>query len=747
MLILVLVQAALASAVTAAEPAWKVQPAPLLTRWAAEVDPAHPLPSYPRPQLVRGDWLNLNGLWDYAITAKDAPAPSAFDGAILVPFCVESALSGVRKPVTGTQRLWYHRAFTVPAGWAGRRVMLNFGAVDWEAAVTVNGKPVGTHRGGYDAFGFDITDALAGAGAQQLVVSVWDPTEGGQPHGKQSFRPGGIWYTAVTGIWQTAWLEPVAPAHVERLAVLPDVDGGRLRLTVRAAGTQAGDEVVAEVLDGGKPVATATGKPGEELSIPIADAKLWWPHAPFLYDLKVALRHGGAEVDAVASYFGMRKIALGKDADGITRPLVNGTFIFMAGPLDQGFWPDGIYTAPTDAALVYDLEMTQRYGFNMTRKHIKVEPERWYEWCDRHGLLVWQDMPSDQPEGGDDAKHRLSPEQRAQHELELTRMVEGLFNHPSIVVWVVFNEGWGQYDTERIVDYTRSLDASRLIDNASGWHDHHVGDLADMHTYPGPGSPKPEERRAAVLGEFGGLGLPVEGHLWTKDSWGYVNMGSPAALTLKYQRLLQKAHELKARSGLSALVYTQITDVEMEINGLMTYDRAVSKMPVEAVADATTGRRFPPAPVELVATAEAKGLPWRFTTAAPPAGWERPGFDASTWNEGLAGFGSGNGGTFEAPIRTAWTSADLWIRREVELGAAPTGPVELRMFHDEDVEVYVNGVLAAKAGGYTTGYEEVAISAAAQQALKAGVNTIAAHVHQTRGGQYLDLGLTLAPAP
>ncbi|MCX6997509.1 MAG: beta-galactosidase [Kiritimatiellaeota bacterium] len=579
---------------------WKPVPGHLMTRWAKAVAPDQVLPEYPRPQLVRAQWQNLNGLWDYAITDRAAAQPAQFNGKILVPFCVESALSGVKKPLTAQQRLWYRRTFTAPELAGDKRLLLHFGAVDWQAKILVNGQAVGEHTGGYDAFTLDITAAVK-SGNNELVVSVFDDSGAShQPKGKQHFpaiaKPGGIMYTPCSGIWQTAWLETVPAAYVESLKIVPDVDGGAVSVTVN---TQGGGQVQVTALDGDQPVATGAGAAGQPIVLKIPDAKLWSPDTPFLYGLRVAC---GA--DTVQSYFGMRKIALGKDDQGITRILLNGKFVFQVGFLDQGFWPDGIYTAPTDAALKFDIETTKKLGMNVARKHVKVEPDRWYYWCDKLGLLVWQDMPgSSAGKGGGKDKTTgerkdgvpFSPEVAQQFEAELKALVEGRWNHPSIIMWVVFNEGWGQYDTPRLTQWVKSMDPSRLVNNASGWNDIPCGDVQDMHSYPGPGAPKPTDGRAAVLGEFGGLGLPVPGHTWVEKTWGYRGMTNAAELTQQYGKLLQRAYELKDQPGLNAVIYTQTTDCETECNGLITYDREVVKPDLEKTAAANRGQ-FPPAP-------------------------------------------------------------------------------------------------------------------------------------------------------
>jgi hypothetical protein len=588
--------------------AWQPAQGPLATRWAKDVKPSKAHPEYPRPQMVREKWENLNGLWDYAIVATNAPQPAAWDGQILVPFPVESALSGVMKPLTEKQRLWYHRTFKVPGSWKGQRVLLHFGAVDWEATVSVNGKELGTHRGGFDSFSFDITDTLKPGGEQEIVVAVWDPTDRGpQAKGKQVLRPGGIMYTAASGVWQTAWLEPVAPSHIGTLRITPNLDDSSVTVQATALNTGGKPAFKVEILDGRKVIQEGSLEtmistrsmppqvaPSIKLSVP--NAKLWSPDAPFLYGLRITLLEDGKRVDEIESYFGMRKIALGKDAEGITRLLLNNKPLFQFGPLDQGFWPDGIYTAPTDEALRYDIEITKALGMNLARKHVKIEPDRWYYWCDRLGLLVWQDMPgSGVGDAGKDAVAKGREDAARQFETEMKSMIEQHWNHPCIVMWVPFNEGWGQYDTPRICEWIKKLDPSRLVNNASGWTDRKAGDVSDMHNYPGPGMPALEDKRAAVLGEFGGLGMPVRGHVWqTNQNWGYVSYKNSDELTDAYLGLLTKLHPLTGR-GLCAAVYTQTTDCEVEVNGLLTYDRAMVKMDQAAIAAAAKKLYTPPA--------------------------------------------------------------------------------------------------------------------------------------------------------
>lgn len=593
---------------------WQPAQGPLMTRWAKDVSPKNAHPEYPRPQMVRKDWQNLNGLWNYAVTAKDASQPSQWDGQILVPFPIESALSGVMKRVYETNRLWYQRTFTIPRRWKGKNVLLHFGAVDWETTVWVNGREVGTHRGGYDAFSFDITSALKPKGEQEIVVAVWDPTDAGpQPRGKQVRNPHGIWYTPTSGIWQTVWLEPVSRAYLQDLKITPNVDDSSVTIQARGIGGNGKTTVKVQVLDGRSVVqegvveqmiSTRSIPPQIRPSIKLAvtNPKLWSPDSPFLYGLRITLQADGKPVDQTESYFGMRKISLGRDEFGNLRLHLNNKPLFQYGPLDQGFWPDGLYTAPTDEALRYDIEMTRKLGFNMARKHVKIEPARWYYWCDKLGLLVWQDLPSGDrgakwkaPSGIDGEEMQRTPESTAIFERELRAMIDGLCNHPSIVVWVPFNEGWGQFDTVRILNLTKQLDPTRLMNGASGGNHFPAGDIIDHHQYPGPGLPPKVTDRAMVLGEFGGLGLPLKGHTWQDEkNWGYKSFKTSQELTDAYVELLENLHPLTGRDGLSAAIYTQTTDVEIEINGLMTYDRAVVKMDAERITAAARKLYTPP---------------------------------------------------------------------------------------------------------------------------------------------------------
>ncbi len=725
---------------------WQPQPGPLLTRFAAGVTPENAHSEYPRPQLVRAEWLNLNGLWDLAILPQGDAPPAEFPERILVPFPVESALSGVARRVSPEQALWYRRSFRLPRAWAGRTVLLHFEGVDWEARVLVNGTAVGEHRGGYDPFTCDISAALRQDGEQELLVEVHDPTDRGvQPRGKQVLQPQGIWYTPSSGIWRTVWLEPVPELRVERLRLVPDLARRRLRVSIDPAMVPSGYSLQVSVSANGDEVARSSG--GAVQWIDILDPRPWSPDDPFLYDVQVGIVQDGLPpimIDVVESYFGMRSISVERDAQGVPRLLLNGAPLFQLGTLDQGFWPDGLYTAPSDAALLHDLEVTKSLGFNLVRKHVKVEPRRWYTHCDRLGLLVWQDMPSgDAFIGPDDPDLARAPESAAQFEAELGRVIDTLINHPCVVMWVPFNEGWGQYDTERVCELIRKRDPTRLVNAASGWTDRGCGDVADMHAYPGPAAPALEERRAAVLGEFGGLGLPLAAHTWqAENNWGYRSFPDRAALTGAYVALLAALRPLIAQ-GLCAAVYTQTTDVEIEVNGLMTYDRALIKPDEERVRAANARAFLPPPRVStLVADARAAGCVWRYTLDAPPAGWNEPGFDDSGWLEGPAGFGAE--GTPGARVQTAWTTPEIWLRRTFALAGVPAaGDPQLAIHHDEDAEVFLNGRAAAALSGYTTDYVLVPLEPAARAALVPGSNTLAIHCRQSRGGQYIDAGLVL----
>ncbi|SEW03991.1 Glycosyl hydrolases family 2, TIM barrel domain [Chitinophaga sp. YR573] len=557
---------------------WKMQPVPIQTRWAEDVTPLNVLPEYPRPQMVRNEWQNLNGLWQYAITKKNAVQPTQYDGQILVPFPLESALSGVKRPLLPTQRLWYKRSIVKPNIKGGKRVLLHFGAVDWQATVYINNKEVGGHTGGYQNFSFDITDALKN-GNNDLIVTVYDPTDQGpNPHGKQVLEPRNIMYTASSGIWQTVWLETVPVAYIRSLYMTPNIDSGHLRLWVNTNENTRDYTIEAIVANG----SIIKGPVNTDLLLPIPNMQLWSPDNPYLYNLNVRLLYKGKVIDTVGSYFGMRKIEIKKDEKGIDRIFLNNKYTYNLGVLDQGFWPEGLYTAPTDAALKFDIMAIRNMGFNTIRKHIKLEPARWYYHADKMGILVWQDMVTC-ADGTTDAQ--------AQFEKENKENMAQLHNYPCIVVWVLFNEGWARYDQQRLTQWMKNEDPSRIVNGHTGenydqgapWNLNQKwlgSDLTDIHEYPGPNIAPVLPGKACVLGEWGGIRIPISKHQWNDtEGWGYLQV--PAAVfSLKYDSMLQrlKVYEVE---GLSASIYTEPFDVETEENGMMTYDRKVIKIPAE----------------------------------------------------------------------------------------------------------------------------------------------------------------------
>lgn len=571
---------------------WKPAGDKIKTAWAEQIDPNHVLPEYPRPLMERKEWKNLNGLWNYAIRPAGSAQPTEMDGEILVPFAVESSLSGVMKTLGKENELWYTREFTVPASWKNKNVLLHFGAVDWQAEVWVNGVKMGSHKGGYTPFSFDITPALT-KGSNQITVKVWDPTdEGYQPRGKQVNRPDGIWYTPVSGIWQTVWLEPVAASHITYLKTTPDIDQKTLTIEATTANACPSDIISVVLSEGQKIVATGKAIQGQAIQLKIENPTLWSPENPFLYDLKVTLTHQGKITDEVNSYAAMRKYSIHRDANGITRLQLNNQNIFHFGPLDQGWWPDGLYTAPTDEALVYDIQKAKDFGFNMIRKHVKVEPARWYTHCDRLGMIVWQDMPNG--DRGPQWQNRQyfngvemihSSESESNYRREWKEIIDLLYSNPCIGVWVPFNEAWGQFKTPEIAAWTKSYDPSRLVNPASGGNHYTCGDILDLHNYPGPDLYLYDPMRATVLGEYGGIGLVMKDHLWMPDkNWGYVKFNTPEEVTDEYIKYAEHLLELIQR-GFSAGVYTQITDVEGEVNGLMTYDRKQIKVNEEKIRE------------------------------------------------------------------------------------------------------------------------------------------------------------------
>ncbi len=547
---------------------------PLETPWSKELTAKNVHPEYPRPMMVREHWLNLNGPWEL----KDGivPATEPFKETILVPFPVESKLSGVGRPMDAFA---CRRTFTVPETWPKEsRILLHFGAVDWSSMIFVNGRQVGAHLGGYDPFSFDITENLRTDRPNELMVWVFDPTNRGeQPRGKQTQTPSGIWYTSISGIWQTVWLEPVPPESIREIRMSGDIDQGEITVHAEVSKPRKDLSVYVEVFDGDKLVSQAYGGCNGPLlvKIPKESLKLWSPDSPNLYQIRVRLLDKEMPIDRIGTYYGLRKIDLAKDEQGRVRIRLNNKFTFLMGVLDQGYWPDGLYTAPSDQAIQSDLLVAKSLGFNLIRKHVKIEPQRWYYWADRLGMFVWQEMP--------EAENR-TPEAQKQFELELQRMVQSLANHPSIIIWTLFNEGWGQHRTSELVEKVRQLDPTRLVNAASGWKDFGVGQLIDQHKFPGPESPTADGKRALVIGSFGGLTLvPPKANLWTPETWGYQHVPDSETLLNRYRDMHEELRNLIRKTGLSAAVFHQLIDVESECNGLISFDRKLLKVPSENV--------------------------------------------------------------------------------------------------------------------------------------------------------------------
>jgi len=737
---------------------WEMKQARIMSPWAEKIDPKKVLDEYPRPQMVRNNWYNLNGVWDFTkVEAMAYNASQTYDKKILVPFPMESAISGIMDTNHDENKgkvFAYRRKFTIPGNMKKGQILLHFGAVDWKCEVYVNGKKVGMHTGGFDPFSFDITDAVSNKKEQEICVFVQDYQEfGGQPHGKQKIGEKVIWYTPATGIWQTVWLESVPKTHIEKLVLVPDIDNKTINVKVLVDNADENTKATIKIYDG-KEVVFTTNNADVNTNVPIVieDMKLWSPESPFLYDLKIELTGRQKVIDEVDSYFGMRKISV-EYFNGHPTMYLNNKHYFHYGVLDQGYWPDGIYTAPTDEALKFDLVKIKEFGMNMSRKHIKVEPARWYYHCDKMGLLVWQDIPN--PGFGENGKiiGENNLDLRDNFHDEMVRIMKSLENHPSIVLWTVYNEGWGQPNeatTRRSVEIAQQTDPHRLISAASGWNDYECGDIKDTHWYPEPNVlPNPVNKRASVCGEYGGITYIVDGHRWIGGSnMKYTQVNSSEELKDRFIEFTNQILGLQA-NGLCAAVYTQITDVEDEENGLITYDRKVVKVDNNQLAEVRkaierniTHTSRPVMPVSQAGNTFSKWKYYMSDKALADNSWKDETFADNYWKTGTAGFGSG--GLQGASINTKWNTPYIYLRKWQNLrGVRQENLSQLRMmvFHDEDCEIYINGVLAASLPKYTNRYKIVEISKEAKAAIKFNEpNLIAVKCVNKEGNQFIDLG-------
>ena len=734
---------------------WKKQTAPLMTPWGEQLTPDNVWQEYPRPSMQRKDWMNLNGVWQYfkrtTIKYDYETNSSLFTKAILVPFPVESALSGIMdKNFSSNKKAThlYRKLIKIPEAYEGKNILLHFGAVDWRCYVYVNGQLAGMHDGGSTPFYFDITQLIKPGDEQEIQVAVWDPTnDGGQPHGKQTNSPGSIWYTPNSGIWQTVWLEPVSPTHIISYEPIPDIDNSTVSIKVNTSGTC---QLTLTAKDGDKTVAEQTGSSDDTFTLSIPQAKLWSPDAPNLYNLDIAIKEQGQETDRVSGYFGMRKFSRGM-VDGHPCVLLNNKPLYLYGPLDQGWWPDGLLTPPSYEAMIYDLQVIKDFGMNMVRKHIKLENDLWFDWCDKNGLVVWQDMPSGCGNGQvGTLDYNMQNFYRENEEL-----IEATRHHPCIGAWVVWNEGWGRHTehgmahTQRAVNSVMAAnhDPGRFVHAVTGWVDVEMGDFLDVHSYPAPNAAiNPLNERIASCGEYGGINLFVEGHMWAGSDVDYTTVEDAETYTNLYNHYTDCLQNLQKERGLWMSVYTQITDVEQECNGIMTYDRKVLKVSPEqqasmkAMIERTINYRLSGTKTIVPAGDEKTGIQWKYTTTEPADNWYTTDFEATSWKTGTAGFGGGG--------RTTWTSSDIWIRRNFKITSVEASQLQalrLWMFHDEDAQIYINGVLAAKVTGYNTKYELWSLLPEALNTLKLDGtdNVIAIHCKQTIGGQFIDCGLKL----
>jgi len=739
---------------------WAPVPGQIMTNWSNNVTPENVWKEYPRPQMVRTDWLNLNGLWDFEITERDTNKIAInYARKILVPFCVESALSGIKETITGKQQMIYRRFFSIPSHWNQKHLILHFEAVDYEAKVWVDGKYVGIHKGGYDHFQFDIAGFLNKDEKHEIKLVVWDPTnEGSQPIGKQALPAirNRTKYTATSGIWQTVWLEPTNEVAIESIKIIPNIDNGTISLQTKVVGATQGARIKIQAFDQGKEIASSIAAIGEPVSLQLNQPKLWSPTNPFLYDLKLSLINDGKVSDEVSSYFGMRKISMGRDQEGYMRILLNNEIIYQLGPLDQGYWPDGILTPASDQALRYDIAYLKKIGANMDRMHMKVQPERWYYHCDQLGILIWQDMVS--PTKFIDTKSNLNP---SDFELEHNITVDQLYNHPSIIQWVLFNESWGQYDTERLTAALKAKDPTRLVINASGWHDKKVGDIRDFHDYtihPAVALVNKNDDRAMVLGEAGGIDLLIPGHLWTPDLKGGTKIKtdwsidfkkgivkSSDELIEKYKILLDDLFQLK-KYGLNAVVYTQISDVEDEISGWMTYDRKVSKLP-ETTFAALHEQFFKPTMTGKFILPLSINEPqqWNYSFTAPSNDWIK-NLMLSDFKTGMAPFGIESNNVHK--VNTPWNTNSLFLNKEFTLSSVPS-KLSLIACNTGITEVYINGAYVMQFNNFLKNDPEVKISETilsdeAMKLLKLGVNQLSLKFNFPSVGKpvyYYDFGI------
>ena len=732
--------------------AWKMADCPIVTKWGKDVTPDNAWKEYPRPAMKRDQWTNLNGLWDFAITGKNDDAPKAYDGKILVPFAVEAALSGVGKRVTENDAIWYKRTVDMNKD-ETKRYLLNFEAVDYQSTIWVNGKKAGENTGGNLPFSFDVTPLLV-SGKNTISLKVTDATNTKgtyQLHGKQMQNPEGIWYTPVSGIWQTVWMEEVPKRYIKSLKITPKISG-EVTIEVSSAGKPRRMSVVASL--NGKEVASSQGSNGV-FKLQIPSPKLWSPESPTLYDLEIK-----AGRDTVQSYVGLRETSFAPDSNGNLRFTLNGKPYFHWATLDQGWWPDGLLTPPSDAAMASDIIFLKAAGFNTIRKHIKVEPRRYYTYCDRIGMLMWQDQVSNCQDDNQPRWTFLNPnpatktwpkEAHAQYMKELKLMIDTLYSHPCIVQWVPFNERWGQHQSMEVGKWVTEYDPTRQVNICSGGNWHPVGHIVDNHAYPHPGFPFELGKGGRfdgyvkVVGEFGGHGFPVEGHLWNPGmrNWGYGGLPkNQDEWKQRYATSINIMCGLKMR-GIAGAVYTQTTDVEGEINGLLTYDR-VEKIDVawlRKLSDMLLKTPDDAKMTTVLPTTNEKTVTWKYTLTEPGRNWMTPGFNDSAWESAKAGFGTK--GTPNTTVNTTWNTNNIWLRKSFNISEAIEGTVVLNIYHDEDAIVYLNGKEIADLAGYTSNYTSIILDDEAKAAFRAGENTIAIHCKQSEGGQFIDAGISI----